>query len=517
MLVAVAVLCALNLLLLILLFTRKHPSASADSRLSSLPDAVLQLQARVDSLDGNLRAGVGDLRREMNEAATHTRDAAARSSEALRAEVQNSIATLGKTLHDGLNSFRTDNQASSETLRAKVDEQLNALGLRLSDFVSKVHEQQRTAQETLHNRLNDLGDRTQQRLTELGTRQDARLAELGTQQRDALDRLNKDNSAKLDEMRATVDEKLQKTLDARLTESFGQVTTHLGEVQKGLGEMKELATGVNDLKRVFTNVKTRGGVGEFLLGELISQMFAPDQYIKNASVRSGTQEKVEYALKVPSSSGDTLLLAIDSKFPQADWERLEDAYQHGDAETIAAARKNLERAVRIQGESICKKYIHEPETLPYAVMFLPTEALYAEVLRSPGLVTGLQQDCQVMVVGPSTFMHIMANFRMAFRTMAIQAKGGDVIKVLGNAKREFEAFGTLMSKVRDQVTTVQNTLDKIRSKTTTINRALKTVDSEIVEISTGTQENLLDMEEMATVPPFSPPARNNASASTPAE
>lgn len=502
MLLAVAVLGVVNVLLLIALLMRKPQAAAADPRLAAVPDAVLHLQARIDTLDGNLRAGVNDLRREMGEAAQQSRDTAARSSESLRSEVQNSITLLGKTLNEGLDSFRRDNSTAAETLRGKVDEQLTALGERLSRFISEVNQHQRTAQETLHTRLNELGELTQQRLSDLGTRQDARLTELGTMQRESLDRLNAQNAEKLEQMRLTVDEKLQKTLETRITQSFGQVTTHLGEVQKGLGEMKELATGVNDLKRVFSNVKTRGGVGEFLLGELVAQMFTPDQYLKNAPIRTGTQERVEYALKVPSATGDPLLLAIDSKFPQADWERLEHAYEHGTPDEIAAARKNLERAVRTQGESICKKYIHEPDTLPYAVMFLPTEALYAEVLRSPGLVTGLQQECQVMVVGPSTFMHIMSNFRMAFRTMAIQAKGGDVLKILGKAKREFESFGGLMEGVQRQVTTVQNTLEKIRSKTTTINRALKTVDSEIVEISTGTQENLLEMEEMATIAPL---------------
>lgn len=479
MLLAVAALSAINLVCLILLLTRKS-SGAVDPRLAQLPDAITQMQTRMETLDSTLRNNIGDLRREQAQASEQAREAASRSAQQLREEVLGNITKLGDTLRTGFDSFRADNSKASETLRTATENQIATLRHNLSTFISDVNAQQAKAQETLHTRLN----------------------ELGTKQTEHLEKLNRDNSAKLEEMRVTVDEKLQKTLHSRLTESFGQVTTHLGEVQKGLGEMKELATGVNDLKRVFTNVKTRGGVGEFLLGELIAQMFAPDQYIKNARIKSGTQEAVEYALKVPSSSGETLLLAIDSKFPQADWERLEEAYEKGTAEEIAAARKNLERAVRTQGESICKKYIHEPDTLPYAVMFLPTEGLYAEVLRSPGLVTSLQQDCQVMVVGPSTFMHIMANFRMAFRTMAIQAKGGDVLKVLGNAKREFATFGTLMEGVQKQVTTVQNTLEKIRSKTTTINRALKTVDSEIVEISSGAQENLLEMEDIASMAPL---------------
>lgn len=479
MLFAVAALSAINLICLIVLLIRRSGGA-VDPRLAQLPEAMAQMQTRMEALDSNLRNNISDLRREQAHAAEQAREATGRSAQQLREEVLGNITKLGETLRSGFDGFRGDNAKASEALRAATENQLATLRQSLSAFISDVNAQQAKAQEMLHTRLNELGNK----------------------QSEHLEKLNKDNTAKLEEMRVTVDEKLQKTLHSRLTESFGQVTTHLGEVQKGLGEMKELATGVNDLKRVFTNVKTRGGVGEFLLGELMAQMFAPDQYIKNARIKSGSQEIVEYALKVPSASGETLLLAIDSKFPQADWERLEEAYEKGTAEEIAGARKSLERAVRTQGESICKKYIHEPDTLPYAVMFLPTEGLYAEVLRSPGLVTSLQQDCQVMVVGPSTFMHIMANFRMAFRTMAIQAKGGDVMKVLGKAKREFEAFGGLMDGVQKQVTTVQNTLEKIRSKTTTINRALKTVDSEIVEISSGAQENLLEMEDIASVAPM---------------
>jgi DNA recombination protein RmuC len=315
---------------------------------------------------------------------------------------------------------------------------------------------------------------------------------------DRLTKLNEDNSAKLEEMRVTVDEKLHATLQTRLTESFGQVTTHLGEVQKGLGEMKELATGVGDLKKVLSNVKSRGVVGEFQLGQQLEQMFSPEQYIKNARIKPNTQESVEYALKFPTGEGGGhTLLAIDAKFPKEDWERLEHAYETG--EGIEVAGKAFERSIRAEGKRICDKYIDPPITMPHAIMFLPTEALYAEVVRRPGLQSEIQSQCRVTIAGPSTFMAILTSFQMGFHTLAIQKKGDEVWRVLSSTKTEFEKFGGLMDKVKKQVDTVQNTLGDLSSKTRTINRALKNVSS----LDAGAPvSNLIGFEEIAAVAPL---------------
>lgn len=479
MLAALVALSALNLLLLLVLLSRK----------STQPDTTAELRTKMDTFSEGLRSGVEQIRRDADASAQQARSETARTSSELRSEVTQSIAVLGKTLNEGLNGFRADNTAAAEALRTAVQNNLDTLNQRLSAFISDANRQQMEAREALHARLNDLG----------------------AKQAEALDKINRENSAKLDLMRQTVDEKLQRTLHERITQSFGQVTTHLGEVQKGLGEMKELATGVSDLKKVFSNVKSRGVVGEFMLGQLMEQMFSPEQYERNAKIKRGTQETVEYALKVPVAEGETAYLAIDSKFPQGDWERLEQAYDSGSAEEIATARKAFNRSIRVEGDRICKKYIDEPATLPYAVMYLPTENLYAEVLREPGLVTALQQECRVMIAGPSTFMHMMANFRMGFRTIAIQKKGGEVWKVLGAAKKEFENFAGLMEKVNSDVNKVQNTLEKIRSKTTTINRALKNVDSEVAEMNTGRQETIRQIEEIASVAPLLAAVEDNES------
>jgi len=481
MLLALTALAALNFIGLIVLLLRKTEAPQLDPRLAQLPEAITDLRARSSVVEDHLRSSIAELRREQAETAQHTRDAASRSFAELRTEIQASITTLGNTLTRGLDSFRTDNAASAEHLRSAVGKDLEAIGQRLATFINEANKQQIVAQDALHNRLNDLG----------------------INQTTQLEKLNRDNSAKLEEMRQTVDEKLHATLQTRLTESFGQVATHLGEVQKGLGEMKELATGVSDLKRVFSNVKSRGIVGELLLEQLIGELFTPEQFQKNAKIKQGSQETVEFALKVPIGEDQTALLAIDSKFPLGDWERLELAREAANQNDIELAGKAFERSIRSEGQKICSKYIEEPTTLPFAIMYLPTENLYAEVLRRPGLISDLQHNCQVSVVGPSTFMHMMATFRMGFRTIAIQKKGGEVWKVLNASKREFEKFGDLMAKVQDQVGTVQNTLEKIRSKTTTINRVLKTVDREVASMGAAQPENnLLAFEEIAGVAPL---------------
>jgi DNA recombination protein RmuC len=306
-------------------------------------------------------------------------------------------------------------------------------------------------------------------------------------------------------MRVTVDEKLHATLQTRLTESFGQVTTHLGEVQKGLGEMKELATGVGDLKKVLSSVRSRGVVGEFQLGQQLEQMFSPEQYIKNARIKPNTLEAVEYALKFPNGEGadSYTLLAIDAKFPKEDWERLEHAYEHGSAEEIATAGRAFERAIRTEGKRICDKYIDPPTTMPHAIMFLPTENLYAEVVRRPGLQSEIQSNCRVTIAGPSTFMAILTSFQMGFHTLAIQKKGDEVWRVLSSAKKEFETYGGLMQKVEDQVGTVQNTIQKLGVRTRAINKALKNVSNTTPNLGAGAAvSNLIDFDDMPGVAPL---------------
>ena len=493
MLAALLVLAAASFICLILLLLRKPPAAEQGPRLALIPDQLTRLDARSQAADEHMRNAFAQMRSDIATEAQRTREASAADFTTLRSEITRNIADLSQLLQTGLNGFRSDNKASDEALRTAVQQNLEAIAQRLTTFISEANRNQLEARESLHAKLNELSGAATTQQEKLRSTVEERL-----------EKLNTTNAAKLEEMRITVDEKLHATLQTRLTESFGQVTTHLGEVQKSLGEMKELATGVGDLKKVLSNVKSRGVVGEFQLGQQLEQMFSPEQYIKNARIKPNTLEAVEYALKFPSGDGHTgpdsyTLLAIDAKFPKEDWERLEHAYEHGTLEEQAAAGKAFERGIRAEGKRICDKYIDPPTTMPHAIMFLPTENLYAEVVRRPGLQSEIQSNCRVTIAGPSTFMAILTSFQMGFHTLAIQKKGDEVWRVLSSTKNEFEKFGGLMDKVKKQVDTVQNTLGDISGKTRTINRALKNVSS----IDTGEPApNLLGFEEIAGVVPL---------------
>jgi DNA recombination protein RmuC len=281
---------------------------------------------------------------------------------------------------------------------------------------------------------------------------------------------------------------LHATLHTRLTESFGQVTDQLNKVHTGLGEMSKLSEGVDDLSRIFSNVKSRGGFAEVQLGMLLEQMLAPSQFVRNAKVKPNTQEVVEFAVRFPGSAGETLL-PIDAKFPREDWERLESAYAANDADLIAAAGRAFENAIRTEGKRICEKYINPPATTPHAIMFLPTEGLYAEVMRRDSLQAEIQSKCQVTIAGPSTLSAILTSFQMGFHMLALQEKGDEVWKVLESAKTEFGKFGKLMDKVEGDVGKIQKTLGEVGVRTRAINRTLREVSD------TGATSNILEFEE----------------------
>jgi DNA recombination protein RmuC len=478
------------LIALVLLLLRTKQVPAADVRLAQLPEQLTRMDGRADALDRHLRAALDALRREMANDAQRSRDASAAAAVALRSEVAASIALLGETLNTGLNSFRGDNKSSAEALRTAVEKNLEAISQRLSGFIADANRDQLAARTALDARLNELSGSASVQQEKLRSAVEERL-----------EKLSLTNAAKLEEMRVTVDEKLHATLHDRLNESFGQVADQLNKVHTGLGEMKELATGVGDLKKVLSNVTQRGAVGDFLVGQQLADRFSPEQYLKQANIKPHTGEAVDYALKFPNGeTGSYVLLPIDSKFPMSDWERLQHAYDQGTPEEIAAAGKLFERAIRTQAKSICDKYIDPPTTMPHAIMVLPTESLYAEVVRRPGLQSEVQANCRVTIAGPSTFMAILTSFQMGFHTLAIQKKGDEVWRVLSSTKNEFEKFGGLMDKVRKQVDTVQTTLGEIGGKTKTINRTLKNVSS--LDTGVPAVSNLLVFEEIAGIAPL---------------
>lgn len=286
--------------------------------------------------------------------------------------------------------------------------------------------------------------------------------------------IREDNGKKLDEMRSIVDEKLQKTLEDKLSRSFALVSERLEQVYKGLGEMQTLASGVGDLPKVLSNVKTRGILGEIQLGAILGEMMAPEQYEVNAKVKQATNERVEFAIKLPADDG-TVLLPIDSKFPADAYTNLMDAYEQGNADAVKAAQAVLKGRIKEFAADIAKKYINPPYTTEFAVMFLPTEGLYAEVLRL-NLMEPIQREYRVSIAGPSTMAALLNSLQMGFKSVAIQKRSGEVWKVLGAVKTEFASFEKTLAKTRDRLRLADEELGRlIGARTHKINRSLERV------------------------------------------
>jgi DNA recombination protein RmuC len=294
-----------------------------------------------------------------------------------------------------------------------------------------------------------------------------------------LKELQADNGTKLEEMRKTVDEKLQGTLEKRLGESFKQVSDRLEAVHKGLGEMQSLATGVGDLKRVLTNVKARGTWGEVQLGNLLEQVLAPEQFERNVSPAGVGRAIVEYAIKLPGrdDAGKAVWLPIDAKFPKEDYERLVEAAEKNDPIAIEQAGKDLEARVKSQAKDIQAKYILPPHTTDFGLLYLPTEGLYAEVLRRPGLVDSIQRNQRVVVVGPTTLAALLNSLQMGFRTLAIQKQSSEVWKVLGAVKMEFGRFGEILDKVKKKIEETGSTIDQASVRSRAIEKSLRQVEA----------------------------------------
>ena len=294
-----------------------------------------------------------------------------------------------------------------------------------------------------------------------------------------LKHLQESNEKKLDQMRETVDEKLQSTLEKRLGQSFKLVSERLEAVQHGLGEMQNLAIGVGDLKKVLTNVKARGTWGEVQLGALLEQILTPDQYDKNVRTRGDSQESVEYAIRLPGQDDDPkscVWMPIDSKFPQEDYLRLVEAADTADGDAVQKATAALIRSVHSSAKKIRDKYLNPPATTDFAIMFLPTEGLYAEVLRQPGQVEKIQQDYRIVVAGPTTLSAILSSLRIGFRTLAIEKRSSEVWKVLAAVKTEFGKFGHVLTKVKRQLNTASNTIEQTGVRTRTMERKLRAVE-----------------------------------------
>jgi DNA recombination protein RmuC len=427
-LIALAVLAVIQLVLVIWLLARRQ--APADH--SDLLRVLAALGSANERTERELRNDIGE------------------SSRGARQETAQAFATFQQALvQQGAEATRTQNA------------QLDAFSLQLASL-------QKTLADTLNTQLQGLSESNARRLSEVRETMETQLAQL-----------QQTNAAKLDEMRKTVDEKLQSTLEARLGESFKQVADRLEQVHKGLGEMQTLAVGVGSLQRVLTNVKTRGIFGEVQLEALLEQVLTPDQYAKQIETKPRSGQRVDFAIRFPGRGDDgaPVWLPIDAKFPRDDYERLIDAHERADAAGAELAAKALEARIRTEAKSIADNYLAAPHTTDFAILFLPVESLYAEVLRRPGLMDAVQRQHRVTLAGPTTLLAMLNSLHMGFRTLALERQASEVWKVLGAVKTEFERYGEWVARIKEQVAKASDTLDKADTRARQMRLALRKVEA----------------------------------------
>ena len=483
-----------------------------------LDGGIKTVEQRVEGIAEKLNTDIG----QMGEDASKNRDAlrqliegkldgsAAKQAEeakGLREELNGSfhrlggniavtLTDLGQQQKERLDATTQALQASSEVSGKSHESLRQAVEAKLDAAAVKQSEEAKALREELNNNFHRLGGNVGTTLTDIGQQQKERLEAttnalkaLGEKHETAqealkqavegrLDVIRQESATKLEEMRQTVEEKLQTTLETRLGESFNRVVEQLNRVHEGLGEMKNLASNVGDLRNVLTNVKVRGTFGEVQLELLLEQFLSPDQYVKNATVRENTSERVEFAVKFPGKGGGLeVLLPVDAKFPRESYERLVEASDAGDVTLIELHRKQLLAQIKTCAKDICEKYIHPPRTTDFAILFLPTEGLFAEVLRQPGVFDNMQRDHKVTLAGPTTLSAILNALQMGFRSLAIEKRSSEVWQVLGAVQAEFGKYNAVVEGLGKQLNTALNSVDKLGTRTKAITRKLKTVEA----------------------------------------
>lgn len=443
----VAVLAVLALQIALLL--RGRGDAGLQTRLDALKDDGERLQR---TLREEQRAGREELQQGFDRFRVHVGEQLAAVSQQQAERIDGFGQRLGQ-------------------LTERTDTGLQKLAERLAGDAHRSREELTLA-------LTRFGEQQQQRLAALTADNEKRMGEVRATLEAKLGAMQADNAAKLEQMRATVDEKLQSTLETRLGQSFKLVSERLEAVQRGLGEMQNLATGVGDLKRVLTNVKKRGIFGEVQLGALLEDMLTAEQYASNVITVPGSNDRVEFAIRMPGQDeGEHVYLPIDAKFPVEDYQRLLDAQEIADVDAANAAGRALETRVREEAKRIQGKYVAPPHTTDFAVLYLPTEGLYAEVIRRPGLFENLQREHRVTVAGPTTLSALLNSLQMGFRTLAIAKRSSEVWKILGAVKNEFGKFGVVLDKTRKQLDAARNSIDSAGVRTRAIERKLRDVES----------------------------------------
>ena len=429
----------------LLLFVLKKSFQADSSLLDSRLDAFEKAQERIEHA---LREEMALSRDETGKAAREQREELALGARQLREEVVTTLKSI------------------SETMAGTMGELANL---------------QKTRLETMSAEIGKLSESNEKKLEALRVTVEDKLQSLQT-----------DNARQLEQMRQTVDEKLQGTLEKRLGESFRQVSERLELVHRGLGEMQTLATGVGDLKKVLTNVKTRGTWGEVQLGALLAQVLNPDQFAANVATKEGG-ERVEFAIKLPGQGGngdESVWLPIDAKFPVEDYQRLIEAQEKADSEGVEAAGKQLENRVKACAGDICGKYLNPPKTTDFGILFLPIESLFAEVIRRTGLTDVIQRDCRVVIAGPTTLWAILNSLQMGFRTLAIQQRSSEVWNLLAAVKAEWTKYGDFLDAVQKKLNQASDTIEKAKVRSRAVGRKLKDVQ----ELPSGEAAALLSLD-----------------------
>jgi len=432
----IVVVLLLALIILVLISIGASYQLRKDSKLDELKNNLITFSSDLSKIDPLIRREFSTNREEIQN-----------STKGSREELSNSFKNLSDTLQ---NSFKDTKDDLSKSLKSFED--------RFTSNIKEFNEVQRQKFDDLAHKLEKIRE----------------TVEINLQ------KIQDQNSKKLDEIRGTVDEKLQSTLEKRFNESFNVISNRLDQVHQGLGEMQKLAAGVGDLKKVLTNVKTRGNLGEIQLGNILEQIFSVEQYTKNSIVKPGSLERVEYTIKLPGRNADNtpLLLPIDSKFPNEDYQRLVEAYENLtnlSQKEIEDVNKQFEFSIKKNAKDIRDKYINPPITTDFAIMFVPTEGLYAEILRRTGLFEFLQREYRVTVVGPTNLVAFLSSLQMGFRTLAIEKRSSEVWQILGAVKTQFGDFGKILEKTKKKLQEVTNVIEDAGTKSRVIERKLRTV------------------------------------------
>lgn len=451
------------------------------SQLKSIEDLILNLEPRINNLE------IGN--KEFQEKQNSTNLSLLNSLNNLTQSLDKDIERVERSLKEELiknrdkleqhsksatEDFNNHTKTSREDFNTYARYAREELNKTLNQFRDEMVTSMKNSSETVSTNMRDLSRLQQEQLKSFAEQ----LKHLGSVIENRLKNLQDDNNKKLEEMRLTVDEKLHNTLEKRLNESFKSVTDMLEQVYKGLGEMQSLATGVGDLKKVLTNVKTRGTWGEMQLANLLDQVLTPEQYSKNVGIKANTTERVDFAIKLPGANekDSEVWLPIDAKFPQEDYQKLVEIQEAGDKTLYDQASKQLEQRIKLEAKSIKEKYISPPKTTDFAILFLPIEGLYAEVLRRPGLAETLQRDYRVVIAGPTTLAALLNSLQMGFRTLAIEKRSSEVWQILAAVKSEFGKFGDILDKTQKKLQEASNTIESASRKSRTIERKLKKVE-----------------------------------------